>query len=1036
MLKLICGPSGSGKTARLISAIRTDIEHGVRCFLLVPEQQAYISERDLPARLPQNAGRYFEVVNFSRLCEDVLRAYGGITHTTVNGSMRALLMWNTLRTFSQPSKGPENEQLLRQYKLQSKGDTTLANLMLQTVTELRANGIDSTALETAAKKLPEDSPLRKKLLDIALADAGYHESLGTSFDGDSTDKLLFMAEKLRQKDFFVGCNVYVDSFTDFTVPEYAVLREILKQASNVTVALCADAFESALPQFENIKETAKRLSNLAQAARVEIERLELAQSDARKPRALQVLERDLWNFALTPDGRTPLSAEDKHPIRLFSCANVYDEAEAAAIHICELVQGGMRYGDIVVVVRDTETYRGILDAALERHGIPYFLSERTDLASKPVSRLILSALRAVSRNYRQNDVIALLKTGLCGVPLEDAAMFEEYCETWHIAGKRFTDELWSMNPDGLTTTRSLRAERILDAANNTRKALIEPLQKLRADLRTSSHVKNLCRAVYDYMHRIRLSETLSAHAQRELSLGQIREAGESIRLYQLILGSLTALCRLMPEEEMSTEEFISVLMLLFSNSDLGSIPNAEDCVIIGSASTLRVENVRASLLLGLCEGEFPRAVTDDGILSEGDKRIMNEKLELSLDSREQMRSASELFYVYRAMTKPTERLSLFTVEQETNGTTMRTPSLAFTRVAFIMDLTKESFDPAAIRRAQGRIDFPQSPDLHANPTTEPVTLRLSQTKIRTFVQCPYSYYAEYQLGLREQKDSTPGYADDGTFLHYIFEHYLAAALTEDGTLTLPPAEDTDRIADEIIQTYLAKVCPIPLAEMDKRMLHLYARLRKLALLMLNNILTEIRVGGFIPYRFEQAIGGNGQNDLPAVTLTLANGSVVALSGKIDRVDIFRADQKVYVRVVDYKTGNHTFSVKDVRSGLDIQLVLYLYAYRAAEPLLQAASAHYMALKTEKGQRQIVRHGFYLEDDEVICALNGNVTGSYTKKMTKLAATEIEELEGEMLDAVRSVSERILSGEAHKTPSKDACKFCSVCNNCAVAVREQ
>ena len=37
MLKLICGASGSGKTAHLIDEIRSDIEQGIRCFLLVPE---------------------------------------------------------------------------------------------------------------------------------------------------------------------------------------------------------------------------------------------------------------------------------------------------------------------------------------------------------------------------------------------------------------------------------------------------------------------------------------------------------------------------------------------------------------------------------------------------------------------------------------------------------------------------------------------------------------------------------------------------------------------------------------------------------------------------------------------------------------------------------------------------------------------------------------------------------------------------------------------------------------------------------------
>ena len=64
MLKLICGRSGFGKTDILTSMIKNDVENGIRCFLLVPEQQAYISERDLPQKLPPNAGLYFEIVHF------------------------------------------------------------------------------------------------------------------------------------------------------------------------------------------------------------------------------------------------------------------------------------------------------------------------------------------------------------------------------------------------------------------------------------------------------------------------------------------------------------------------------------------------------------------------------------------------------------------------------------------------------------------------------------------------------------------------------------------------------------------------------------------------------------------------------------------------------------------------------------------------------------------------------------------------------------------------------------------------------------
>ena len=92
MLKLICGLSGSDKTEQIKKCIEADVRAGVRSFLLIPEQQAYISERDLAEKLPKNAGSFFEVVSFSGLAEKVFCKYGGVTVESVSGAVSSLLM--------------------------------------------------------------------------------------------------------------------------------------------------------------------------------------------------------------------------------------------------------------------------------------------------------------------------------------------------------------------------------------------------------------------------------------------------------------------------------------------------------------------------------------------------------------------------------------------------------------------------------------------------------------------------------------------------------------------------------------------------------------------------------------------------------------------------------------------------------------------------------------------------------------------------------------------------------------------------------
>ena len=1014
MLKLICGPSGSGKTEHLTKCIEADIHAGVRSFLLIPEQQAYISERDLAERLPKNAGLYFEVISFSGLAEKVFCEYGGVTAESVSGAVSSLLMWHTLSTLS---------PLLQQYGKSAEGDLTLTNLMLSAIAEMRCGGVSAQALEDAAAKMDEGSALQKKLSDLALIDAAYHAKIEECFGSDPSDKLLRLSSLLQKHRYFENCNIYIDSFTSFTVPEYAVLLQILGQAKSVTVALCTDSANSKLPHFLSVSDTVRQLSHLADKADAHVKTVTLSATENKKSQALSILGENLWRFSAS---QTPL-AEDPS-VRLGIAANIYEEAEAAALQICELVLGGMRYGEIAVVVRDLDAYRGILDAALERHNIPYFFSERTDLAAKPIFRLILSALRSVSRNYRQNDVIALLKTGLCGTSLREAAMFEEYVETWHIGGHRFLDDVWSMNPDGLTTDRSPRAEEILDAANRVRRQLMSPLAKLSASLRVSRRLEDRCRALYDYLTSLELPTLLANRAREELALGQVREASESLRLYSTLLDTLTTLCKLLPDCELSMEDFIAVLTLVFSNADLGSIPTTQDAVVIGSADTLRVENVRASILLGLCEGEFPRAVNDDGILTEADKEAL-EEYGVILQSRERMRSSEELFYVYRAISKPSEFLSLLTHSKQTDGSA-RTPSLAFNRIAFLLDKKPEVIDFGEIRRARALpVTEETTKPLSAPVTEERVALRLSQSKIQAFVLCPYRYFSTYTLKLRERKDSQPNYADDGTFLHYVFEHFLRASLKEDGKLELPSPEDVDPLADRIIADYIGEVCPFPAESMDNRLLHLYARLRRLALKMLGEILGEIRTGLFTPTYFEKGIGTRDEGSLPPVRLTLANGSSVLLSGKIDRVDIYERDEKIYFRVVDYKSGKHTFSLDEVRSGMDIQLILYLFALHGAMPNTTPAGAQYLFAQTEKGVTEIKRSGLLLDDEVVFSAVNGESEAVYTKGLTKQTFEEMQQLQNEMKNAVLSVAERILKGEAQKTPSEKACAFCPVRADC-------
>ena len=231
MLNLICGADENARNAALTQAVRAEVESGRRCFLLVPEQQAYISEKQFADALPPYAGRTFEILGFSRLADRVFRLRGGPEPASIKNATRSLLMWDTLR---------ELAPTLRRYGATGKRDTALTAKLLKAVTELENSGVEGDALEKAAGALPADSALPDKLRDLSEIYAVFREKCRRATGPDPSERLSLLAEMFRAEPLPAEISVFVDSFTSFTYPEYGILRELLRGDRNVTVTLCLD----------------------------------------------------------------------------------------------------------------------------------------------------------------------------------------------------------------------------------------------------------------------------------------------------------------------------------------------------------------------------------------------------------------------------------------------------------------------------------------------------------------------------------------------------------------------------------------------------------------------------------------------------------------------------------------------------------------------------------------------------------------------------------------------------------------------------
>lgn len=1008
MLTLVSSLDTGVRADYLENCIRKDLSEGRSALLIVPEQQGYLSEKQF-ADIPN--ARLLEIVNFSKLAENVFRKFGGPKPVQIAGTTKSLLMWDTLH---------ELAPTLRKYGNTGRRETALTAKLLASVAEFESNGISSDDLEEARKKLPCDSQLADKVSDLSVIYALYRDKCHTYAGFSPSERLLLLAEKLATNPCLSGKKIYIDSFMSFTYPEYAVLRAVLAGNADVTVLLCTDTPLSKKPYLASVKETATRLLKIAGDG---CKTVNLPARAGIRPEMLEYLTDNVWNFSVRKESLPSLPADGS--VLLFTASNRYDESECCAKNILSLVKDGYRFGEIAILLRNPDSYRGILDATLEEHGISCFFSERTDLSSKPLSRLLLYAVRASTHGFTLQDVMALVKTGLCGVDLRDVAFFEEYCDTWRITGKRFFDDCWEMNPDGLTDRESERGKEILASANRVREKVITPLRKLSQNLSASLKTVDRCRAVWEYLTDIGIRERLAEQAKSELDLGQTKEAGETLRLYRYVAESLSELATLLPDATASSDDFLSLLSLFFADADLGSVPNRQDCVVIGSSATARFDRVRAVFVLGAVEGEFPRTVADDGLLCEQDKDSLSDHCGINFDARAKKQNAEELFYVWRAYSMPSEKLYLSCPIAETDGTEL-TQSLAFTRAKYLLQIEKPQEYVGKIRQP----DFENAPELKANPLPSNSKIYLSASKIQDFAQCPYRYYSTYILTMRSRKDSRLSPADEGTFLHFVFEQFLKKCL-RDGKLYLPEKAELRGMTDSIVGEYFKDKCKIPSDRMDTRLLHIFERLRCLAGIMLRDIVGEIGKSRFVPSKFEQKIGGKDENSLPSVEFDLRDGGKVVLGGKVDRIDVWEDGGKTYIRVVDYKSSEHKFSLDDVKSGEDIQLVLYLFAVSVQNPDAVPCGAEFVYQKKKDDKTYVKRDGFILDEENVRSAVD---TTTYAGNLKVQTLAELKSLMKDMEDAVCSIAENILSGKADKTPSEKSCAFCPVADYCDVAAK--
>jgi len=942
--RFIFGRAGTGKTRWCFDQITASLVAaplGPNIIWLLPRQATFQAERMLACAAGCNG--YFRVraVSFEDLGREILAECGGCG-TVVSDLGRRMILGHLLRRLA---------PRLRFFASVAHQPGVAAELD-ETFAELERCAQDAATLQAASAQSLGPS-LAAKLHDLALLYAEYGKFLGQE-RLDPARRLTEALASIQRCASLKQADVYVDGFYDFTGPQRHVLAGLANACKSVSITLCIDPASACLANPDHNPDDMSLFHRTEQAYRnlfvvfrdqgVKIDPpLQLQKPKRFVSADLTALEQ--WEI---PE---PISAQS---IRMIQAPDRRAEVDAAARWIRDTVAAGTRYRDIVVLMRSEQDYREVIDASFGEHGIPFFLDRRRTAAHHPLLRLIRSAVAVARGDWPHEAMMAAIKTGLVGLQPPDADALENYVLQHGIIGRMWTLPQWhDLQIDGLR-------HRVVDRLAAFVQA-ITASDKL--PLRTFATA--LTKLLEQFGARGQIVGWMNQAEQR----GRLEERGEHERVWDELVKLLDEMVDLLGAESMSLDDFSAILDSALEGFDLALTPPTVDQVLVGPVDRTRTPPVRAAVVLGLSEGQFPRTAHEGTVLCDADRRALRRaRIDLDPDTRRCL--LDENFWAYVAITRASERLLLSRSVLDEDDRTTR-PSIVWQRirertgmeveiaprqeqlpleliatprqlVTSLMRWVRSGGGPdpcqglyewlarralasdaidsarfggwkALLYRNEARLDPQRAAAMFASP------LRFGIAQLESFRSCPFQHFAGYGLRLagREQR------LVSGIDLSQIYHGVLAQLV---GELVQSKREWID-LDDRQTKARLAELTAQLGGQLRGKLMistarnrYLLDRIERTLHLVTSAARSAGQRGKFRPAWTDVRFGDDPKDTLPPLKLRTPNGAELRIRGKIDRIDLL---QDGTATAIDYRLWGGGLDAPHMFHGLSLQLLTYM-----------------------------------------------------------------------------------------------------------------
>lgn len=917
-LRIIYGKPGSGKSQYCFQEIANQIQKETKIYMITPEQFSFTAETKLMEIVTSHALINAEIITLSRMAHRVLNEIGGNTKTQLSKQGKAMLIDSILN------------QHKKELRFLGKSDDNV-DLSMTAITEFKKHGITVQDLQQEIEKI-EDSYLQTKLQDMVLIYEKFQEHIEGKYI-EETDLLTILANHIEETDLVQNSIIYLDEFAGFTKQEYSVIEKFVKLAKQVNITICTDDLNINTNPDKDIfyanKTTIAKIWNMVNENNFSLEKPVHLQKQYRfQTEELKHLSENISQIKSTK------YEKNVENIELFLAQNPYSEIENVAKQITKLIKSkNMRYKDIAIITKNIEEYASLVRAIFPKYKIPVFIDEKRDVNQNIVIQYVLSLLEVMSKNFSTEAVFNYLKLGFSEIEPDEIFELENYCNKWGIKQNKWKkDFTYEMEKE----EKKQKVERY----NQLRKQLVEPILALKEKMNHNKTVENITKCFYYFLQEQKIEEkiTYKVHELEEKSMLDL--AKEQVTSYKIILDLLDEMILVFGEDKTTIDRYSKLLKIGLKNSELGKIPGTQDQVTFGDIDRSRSHKVKTVFMIGLNDGSFPSVNKDEGFLDDADREKLKEDgIELAKGTLDRL--YEDNFNIYKAFTTAENKIYLSYTSSDKEGKSLR-PSMLVHKMKKLYPHLKEKSD--MIRKEYGMVNeqvtyeelleniaklreketiseiwytiyqyYKQKIDWQAKLqddlqglfyTNLPQdikkeniqklygnTLNTSVSRLEQYRRCPFSYYLQYGLKLKEKENLKIHTFETGSFMHETIDEFFEQVREQRLALAELEEQQISEMVSHIIDQNLQLSKNFIFTATAKYKV-LVKRLKRIVSKALKYIIQTLIYSDFSIQGTEVEFGKKG--DYQPIVLTLEDGKRVEITGKIDRIDTaVRRRWKIY-----------------------------------------------------------------------------------------------------------------------------------------------